>query len=151
MIFGQIDELKFYKGMSSELDMAIEAIENGSYKNGVVGKNEIKGDDVFFNLQECKTKVLEECFFEGHKKYIDIHIVIDGEEGIGYSLKNSLKEKTEYNEESDFQVLEGVEEYRLNMTKDNFLIVFPDEPHMPLIAKENEPKALKKAVFKIKY
>ena len=151
MIFGQIDELKFYKGISKGLDMAIEAIENGSYKTGVVGKNEIDGDNVFFNVQECKTKVLEECFFEGHKKYIDIHIVIDGEEGIGYSLKSDLKEKTEYNEEIDFQVLEGTEEYRLNMNKDNFLIVFPDEPHMPLISKDNEPKELKKAVFKIKY
>ena len=151
MIFGQIDELKFYKGISSGLDIAIKAIENGSYKNGVLGRNDLDGENVFFNLQECKTKVLEECFFEGHKKYIDIHVVIDGEEGIGYSLKSSLKEKTEYNAESDFQVLEGVEEYRLNMTKDNFLIVFPDEPHMPLIAKDNEPKYLKKVVFKIKY
>lgn len=151
MIFGQINELKFYKGISSGLDMAIEAIENGSYKNGVLGRNELDGDNVFFNLQECKTKVLEECFFEGHKKYIDIHVVIDGEEGIGYSLKDSLKEKTEYNEESDFQVLEGTEEYRFNMTKDNFFIAFPDEPHMPLIAKNNEPKEVKKVVFKIKY
>ncbi|MGL4642239.1 MAG: YhcH/YjgK/YiaL family protein [Cetobacterium sp.] len=151
MIFGQLNELKFYKGISKELDAAIEAIENGSYKNGVLGKNEIDGDNVFFNLQECKTKVLEECFFECHKKYIDIHVVIEGEEGIGYSLKDSLKEKSEFNEESDFGVLEGAEEYRMNMTKDNFLVVFPDEPHMPLIAKNNEPTELKKVVFKIKY
>ncbi|MGL4358623.1 YhcH/YjgK/YiaL family protein [Cetobacterium sp.] len=151
MIFGQLNELKFYKGISQGLDAAIEAIENGSYKNGVLGKNEIDGDNVFFNLQECKTKILEECFFECHKKYIDIHVVIEGEEGIGYSLKDSLKEKSEFNEESDFGVLEGVEEYRMNMTKDNFLVVFPDEPHMPLIAKNNEPTELKKVVFKIKY
>ncbi|MGL4935959.1 MAG: YhcH/YjgK/YiaL family protein [Cetobacterium sp.] len=151
MIFGQLNELKFYKGISQGLDAAIEAIENGSYKNGVLGKNEIDGDNVFFNLQECKTKILEECFFEYHKKYIDIHVVIEGEEGIGYSLKDSLKEKSEFNEESDFGVLEGVEEYRMNMTKDNFLVVFPDEPHMPLIAKNNEPTELKKVVFKIKY
>ncbi|MGL5351323.1 MAG: YhcH/YjgK/YiaL family protein [Cetobacterium sp.] len=151
MIFGQLNELKFYKGISQGLDAAIEAIENGSYKNGVLGKNEIDGDNVFFNLQECKTKILEECFFECHKKYIDIHVVIEGEEGIGYSLKDSLKEKSEFNEESDFGVLEGIEEYRMNMTKDNFLVVFPDEPHMPLIAKNNEPTELKKVVFKIKY
>ena len=151
MIFGQLNELKFYKGISQGLDAAIEVIENGSYKNGVLGKNEIDGDNVFFNLQECKTKILEECFFECHKKYIDIHVVIEGEEGIGYSLKDSLKEKSEFNEESDFGVLEGVEEYRMNMTKDNFLVVFPDEPHMPLIAKNNEPTELKKVVFKIKY
>ncbi|MGL4999887.1 MAG: YhcH/YjgK/YiaL family protein [Cetobacterium sp.] len=151
MIFGQLNELKFYKGISKDLDLAIKAIESGSYKNGVEGKNEIDGDKVFFNLQKCKTKILEECFFEVHKKYIDIHIVIDGEEGIGYSSKDSLKNKTEYNEKTDFGVVEGPEQYRLNMTNDNFLIVFPDEPHMPLISKENNPKELKKVVFKIMY
>ncbi|MBC2851969.1 YhcH/YjgK/YiaL family protein [Cetobacterium sp. 8H] len=151
MIFGKIDELKFYKGVSKGLDKAIETIENGSYKTGVIGRNEIDGDNVFFNLQECKTKVLDECFFEGHKNYIDIHVVIDGEEGIGYSLRDSLKEKTEYNSESDFQVLEGVEEHRFQMDKENFIIFFPDEPHMPLIASNEEPQDLRKVVFKIKY
>ncbi|MGL4989256.1 MAG: YhcH/YjgK/YiaL family protein, partial [Cetobacterium sp.] len=68
MIFGQLNELKFYKGISTGLDLAIEAIENESYKKGVEGKNEIDGDNVFFNLQSCKTKTLENCFFETHKK-----------------------------------------------------------------------------------
>ncbi|MGL6065596.1 MAG: YhcH/YjgK/YiaL family protein [Cetobacterium sp.] len=151
MIFGQLNELKFYKGISKGLDLAIETIENGSYKNGVEGKNEVDGDNVFFNLQKCKTKIMEECFFEIHKKYIDIHVVIDGGECIGYSLKDSLKEKTEYNEITDFGVVEGKEQYRFEMTKDNFLIVFPDEPHMPLISKDNKVEDLKKVVFKIKY
>ncbi|MGL6100596.1 MAG: YhcH/YjgK/YiaL family protein [Fusobacteriaceae bacterium] len=151
MIFGQLNELKFYKGISAGLDLAIEVIENKGYKNGVEGKNEIDGENVFFNLQSCKTKTIENCFFETHKKYIDIHVVIEGEEGIGYSLKDSLKDCTEYNEETDFKVVEGAEEYRLNMTPDNFVIVFPDEPHMPLIAKENIVTDLKKVVFKIRY
>ncbi|MGL5797602.1 MAG: YhcH/YjgK/YiaL family protein [Cetobacterium sp.] len=151
MIFGQLNELKFYKGISTGLDLAIETIENKSYKNGIEGKNEIDGDNVFFNLQSCKTKTLENCFFETHKKYIDIHVVIEGEEGIGYSLKDSLKDCTEYNEETDFKVVEGKEEYRLNMTQNNFVIVFPDEPHMPLIAKDNIVADLKKVVFKIRY
>lgn len=150
MIFGKINELKFYEGINSDLDRAIEIIQNGSYKDGNEGKNEINGENLFFNLQNCQTKVLSDCFFEGHKKYIDIHVVIDGEENIGYSPKESLKEKTEYELESDFQVLEGEEEYRFKMDKDNFIIFFPDEPHMPLIATNEVPKSLKKVVFKIK-
>nr|WP_307775962.1 YhcH/YjgK/YiaL family protein [uncultured Cetobacterium sp.] len=151
MIFGKIEELKFYKGISKGLDHAIEIIQLGAYKNGTLGKNEINGDEVFFNLQECETKILSECFFEGHKKYIDIHVVIEGEENIGYSLKDILKEKTEYNDESDFQVLEGIEEHRFKMDTENFIIFFPDEPHMPLIATDDKPSKLKKVVFKIKY
>lgn len=151
MIFGKINELKFYEGINSNLDKAIKIIQEGSYKNGIEGKNEINGENLFFNLQICQTKILSDCFFEGHKDYIDIHIVIDGEENIGYSPKESLREKTEYNKEADFQVLEGEEEYRYKMDKDNFIMFFPDEPHMPLISTKEVPKSLKKVVFKIKY
>lgn len=149
MIFGQIDELKYYKGISKKLDKAIECILEGNYRNGVEGKNEIEGDEVFFNIQNIETKKLEDCFFESHKKYIDIHLVIEGEEGIGYSLKSELKEKTKYDEEKDFQVLEGENKHTFRMTKDTFIIFFPEEPHMPLMALK-EPQKLKKAVFKIK-
>ena len=151
MIFGQLDELKFYKGLSSGLDKAIETIESGKYRDGYIGKNEIDGDKVFFNVQECQTKKIENCFFEAHKKYMDIHIILEGEEGIGYSLKNDLKEKSFYDEEKDFMVLEGEEKYRFEMNNKNFLIVFPEEPHMPLISLDNEEKTIKKVVFKIEY
>lgn len=150
MIFGKMNELKFYKGMSSSLDKAIEVIESGEYLNGKVGKNEIDGDNLFFNIQEIDIKLEKDCFFEIHKKYADIHVLIEGNESIGYSLEEELEADLPYDSEKDFAALKGEPKQIFEMKNDRFIIFFPDEPHMPIMAVE-KPEKIKKAIFKIKY
>ncbi len=149
MIYGELKELKFYKGISENLDKAIECIENGAYKT-MNGKHEIDGDNVFFNCQTVTTQPIEERFFEGHKKYIDIQIVIEGEERIGYSTRSNVVRTTPWDKETDFEKYEGSVDHIFDLNGDTFIIIFPEEPHMPLIHGENGPKEIKKVVFKIK-
>ena len=49
MIYGEIKELNQYRGISENLDRAIDYILSGKYKDGVPGKNEIDGDNLYFN------------------------------------------------------------------------------------------------------
>ena len=150
MIYGEIKELGFYKGISKALDKAIDCILSGEYKNGKTGKNEIDGDIVFFNqLEAPMTKGMEEGFLEGHKKYIDIHIVVDGEERIGYVPNSKVKIKKEYDEVADFEVYEGEVESFYYLNSERFLICFPEEPHMALIKAGDKPQTIKKVIFKI--
>lgn len=51
MIYGELRELKFYKGISKNLDKAIECIESGAYKTAPEGKNIIDGDNVFSTVR----------------------------------------------------------------------------------------------------
>lgn len=150
MIYGELRELKFYKGISKNLDKAIECIESGAYKTAPEGKNIIDGDNVFFNCQTVKTQPVEERFFEGHKKYIDIQIVINGEEKIGYSTRSNVVRTTTWNRETDFEKYEGSVDHLFELNGDTFIILFPEEPHMPLVHGENGPMEIKKVVFKIK-
>lgn len=150
MIYGELRELKFYKGLSKGLDKAIECIENGLYKKGMPGKNIIDGDDVFFNYDIVKTQPIEERFFEGHKKYIDIQIVIEGEEKLGYSPRSNVIRTVPWDREKDLEKYEGSVDHFFDLNENTFIILFPEEPHMPLIHGEDGPKEIKKAVFKIK-
>ena len=50
MIYGELKDLKFYKGISERFDKAIDCILSGDYKKGTPGKNVIDGDDVYFNF-----------------------------------------------------------------------------------------------------
>lgn len=69
MIYGEIKDLNQYKGISENLDRAIEYIVNGEYKKSTPGKNVIDGDNLYFNYPSCAmTKEIEDGFFEGHKK-----------------------------------------------------------------------------------
>lgn len=149
MIYGELRELKFYKGISENLDKAIECIESGVYKNGVSGKNEIDGDNLFFNCQTVTTQPIEERFFEGHKKYIDIHIVIEGDENIGYVPASKAKVTKEYDAEGDYELLSGDLEMFLHLDNTKFLALFPGEPHMALVKYGEKPATIKKVIFKV--
>lgn len=42
---------------------------------------QLKGDDVYATRFTYETVPEEESFFEAHKKYLDIHIMVDSSEG----------------------------------------------------------------------
>ncbi len=43
MIVGKIKDIEMYKGLSKNLDTAIDSIKRGDYKNGTLGRNEVDG------------------------------------------------------------------------------------------------------------
>lgn len=112
------------------------------------GRYELDGDNVYLALQEYLTKPVETCKPEAHKKYIDIQIVISGEENIGYVEISNTSKYTEYDSEKDIEFLNGEVEF-IKATPKNFFILFPQDAHMPSVAIK-EPAEVKKAVFKIK-
>lgn len=150
MIYGKIRELKFYKGISKNLDKAIEIIEKGEYKNGIPGKNIIDGDDLFYNYQITKTQPINERFFEGHKEYIDIHIIIKGREKIGYTSRSKVIRTVPWDKEKDLEIYEGPIDNIYEMEEDTFIIFFPEEPHIALIEAEEGAMDIEKALFKIR-
>lgn len=150
MIVGKIKDIDMYKGLSKNLDVAIESIKRGDYKNGVLGRNEVAGDKVFFNFQELEsTKDFEEALFETHKKYIDIQVIVEGIENYGVLLSDEDLEVAEpFNYEGDFGLFKKYPETVFTLTPEDFIIFFTDEPHMPCL-KVGEKKSLRKAVYKI--
>lgn len=149
MIYGELKDLKFYKGISERFDKAIDCILSGDYKKGTPGKNVIDGDDVYFNFDLSETVEEEKRFFEGHQKYIDIHIMIEGEEKIGYTTRNNVIRLGSYDRMKDFEKYDGSPDNFFLLNEDTFVVFFPEEPHMALV-KVDEPMSIKKAVFKIR-
>lgn len=149
MIYGEIKDIEQYRGISENLDKAIDYILSGEYKNGVPGKNVIDGEKLYFNCpKNPKTKELEDGFFEGHKQYIDIHVVIDGEENLGFTPRPEVTLKQEYNEVEDYELYDGEIKQLFHLTSERFVMFFPDEPHMALL-KVGEVKEIKKVIFKV--
>jgi YhcH/YjgK/YiaL family protein len=150
MIYGEIKDLGLYKGISKNLDRAIDYILSGEYKNGVVGKNVIDGDNVYFNQPDSPmTKEVKDGFIENHKKYIDIHVVIEGEEKIGYISNTDVKLTKEYDEAGDYELYEGELENLFYLNSKKFIVLYPGEPHMALIKGGEKPAKVKKVIFKV--
>lgn len=149
MIYGEIKELNQYRGLSRNLDKAIDCILNGKYKNAVPGKNVVDGDKVYFNCPDHPmTKEFEDGFFEGHKQYIDIHVVIEGEENLGFVPRSEAKLTQEYDEAGDCELFDGEIKSLFHLTPERFVMFFPNEPHMALL-KVGEVKQISKVIFKV--
>lgn len=149
MIYDVVKNASKYKGLSKELDTALDFITNTNIKELECGRIEIDGEQVFANVMEYTTKLPEEGFFESHKKYIDIHMLIRGEERVWVTDINKVKDLSEYSEADDFQKHEAKIYSDSLITEDCFIICFPQDAHMPGMAIK-EKQEIKKIVLKIK-
>jgi len=117
----------------------ISLLENGTI--------ELDGKNLFAIVSEYDTKSFEEGQWESHLKYHDVQYVANGEEKIGYVFKNKMKQSTEYNEDNDFMLWEGEGDF-LTAKEGDFLILGPDDVHMPSIRIDG-PSKVKKVVIKV--
>ncbi len=144
-------ELEKYAGVNPHFGRAFAEIKRILENGAENGKHVFDGDTLYANLFAYETKAVEDCVFEAHEKYIDIQVVLEGEELVGFESVDKLCVKTEFNEEGDYIL------YHLNDTYDTvrlcrgeMAIIFPKEPHAPGIAAfDNKPSKVRKLVVKV--
>lgn len=149
MIYDVVKNASKYKGLSKELDTALDFITNTNIKELECGRIDIDGEQVFANVMEYMTKLPSEGFFESHKKYIDIHMLITGEERVSVTDIDKVTDLSEYSEVDDFQKHEAKVYSDSLITEDCFMICFPQDAHRPGMAIEDKQE-VKKIVLKIK-
>ncbi len=147
MIYTRINELNQYTGLNANLDKAIKLLETIDLKALQLGKNVID-DDIAIMKFEYFADGKENDFFEGHEKYLDIHIVLEGKEAITCLNRNKAKQRAPFDELNDVGFYDGEYDSKFILDKDDCLIVFPSDLHQPKI-KVNENKIIK-IVFKVK-
>ncbi len=146
MIIDSIKNIENYKGLEKIYDV-LKFIEKTDFSKMDIGKYHIDGDNLFYMVQEYDTKP-DEGIGEIHYKYIDIQIIVKGEELIGYAPISCEKELVEENIEKDYAF------YKCKTTKHllkdgDFMVLYPDDIHSPGLM-NNKPSKCNKVVFKIK-
>ena len=114
-----------------------------------LGRHEITPEGAYANVQEYQTK--PEGLFEAHRDFIDIQIVVSGEEVIGVAdLADARDCMQEYDKDRDCVLFSSASEVR-NLAADStaWFIFFPSDLHRPGIAKDGIPSPVKKVVVKI--
>lgn len=113
-----------------------------------LGKIEIDSDYFFALGLEYETKSEDVGLWESHRKYLDIHLILEGEEVVNISdisLMNSIKEY-----EEDYELFSGEKTHSLTLNSGDFLLLFPNEVHKTSIITPKGPSKIKKLVFKQK-
>ncbi len=146
MVIDTLDKIGLYESINPLFKDVIEFINNNDLNALPEGKHEIKGADLFVNIQVAKGKTPDEAVLETHNVMIDIQIPLSGAETYGYTPLCNLPE-AEYNAEKDITKMPGLAaESYVTCQPGMFAIFFPQDGHAPCIAAE----PIKKVIFKIK-
>lgn len=150
MIFDKAENMALYYETEPMLKKCADFIKKIEEEKLPDGTYEIDGKRVFANIQSYRTKPLtDDCRFEAHKKYIDIQYIVSGIEKIRWAKLDTLKEVEEhYSEGQDIAFYTGEAKFDFVLTKGTFLMLYPQDAHMPGLSDEKDVNA-RKIVFKI--
>lgn len=149
MIYDKVENLTKYLGLSKNIDSAISYIQNTDITNLPRGKTEIDRDNVFVNHFSYQTLLrTEDETFENHVEYIDLHVIVSGEEAIDVAPVETLILLQE-NLGEDALLYSGKAELNFHMNQYTFLLVYPGEAHVPKVAYKKS-ECVDKLVFKIR-
>lgn len=148
MIADHISNFELYKGITERANRAVQYIQNHDFAGLQTGMHEVEGDEIFFNLIEYVTKEPEERFWESHKKYLDLHYILEGSEFIAREQFDKMTITKEYDEQDDYYLLEGKVQSKVKLGQGDFMLLFPEDVHMTGI-KVDVPEKVRKVVFKI--
>ncbi|MFA9500427.1 N-acetylneuraminate anomerase [Mannheimia sp. E30BD] len=107
-------------------------------------------DGIRMNVMSFETSPAEGKKAEMHRKFVDIQLLIEGEEMIEYGLSQpDLAKYDEYRDEDDYQLTDAIDDKNEVILKPNMFAIFlPYEPHKPANS-VNGNKVLKKLVVKV--
>ncbi len=90
----------------------------------------------------------EEGFFEAHKDFLDIHLMLAGRERVLLAPPSQL-EMFRCEPDNDFYAYRGQSWHQVVLSPGDFLVVFPDDAH-DIKLRLDRPETVTKAVFKVK-
>lgn len=105
-------------------------------------------DRLFCNPVTLTSKPEEECIYEAHRNYSDVHYIVSGIERIATADVTSLRTKTPYVQDKDIEFLTGPADGYYDLKPGQFMVCFPHDAHKVALMVD-KPAAIKKVVFKI--
>lgn len=111
------------------------------------GKIVLDGDNLFINNINPDCKAKEEQILETHRDYIDVHVLLQGEETIGWKpLEKAENQIQEYKKETDCALYSDLADNYFTIRPGDFVIIYPEDAHAPMIGKGK----IRKLIAKVK-
>lgn len=149
MIFNNLEKLEEYCPLDKTYVKAIldfistckPDMNNGSYK--------VKNDIIFANVSSYETAAGKINEFESHQKYVDLQLLLSGEEYIYLSDISHLEIFKPYVSQTDFMLWTGKEQSFIHLVPGTFALFLPEDAHQVGRSVTDLVTTNKKIVFKI--
>jgi YhcH/YjgK/YiaL family protein len=148
MIYDRFENLNLYCQPGSRLHRALVYARDVA-RTVADGRIDIDGDRLYASVATYETGSKEERRFEGHRKYIDVQVLLDGEENTEVSLDKDLPTLEAYDEKRDVMFLKPPQHVAsLVMKPGCFGIFYPHDIHRPG-CHLREKRRVRKIVMKV--
>jgi YhcH/YjgK/YiaL family protein len=149
-----INNTNKYCNFSDRVELGFKYIKSTDFSTIPNGTYEIDGKNVFASVQDYMTKSFDDAKFEAHRKYIDIQYIIQGAERICVSDIRNFTSDVPYSNENDIEFLKEINNNEskpsfLSVKQNEFVLLTPNDAHMPSVNFDKNPSYVKKVVVKV--
>lgn len=148
MIFGNVRNLKEYLCMEDGIFECFNYAKENNLSAYDRGCHEIDAKRIFVNIVEYETVKPEDRFWEAHREYLDVHLMLEGTERIDLNFIQNMDVK-EYAAKDDFLSMDGEKNASVILKPGDFLVCYPTDAHRTAVAADKQEN-IKKAIFKVK-
>ena len=145
MILDKLTAANAYRGIHPRLDEVLDRLNDGFLSTVGPETMPLEGDALYVTRFTYETLPLEDTFFEAHRRYLDVHLMVAGQERVELASPEDL---TLFEQRGDFYAYRGEAEQSLVLRPGSFLVVFPEDAHRIKI-QVNGPETVSKVVFKV--
>lgn len=147
MILDTLENVERYENLNPNFKKGFDFIKTVSLENFPNQKKEIDGEDIFALFHKGNGNGVENFKLEAHKKYIDIHYVLSGQELMAYKNTAHCSDINKaFSESEDYMLFNDLTENFIKIPEKHFIILFPEDAHAPLLGTSE----LYKIILKVK-
>ena len=146
MILDTIAKIERYSSLHPLFPRVIEFIHDTDLNTLTAGIHPIIGKQLFVIVEEEQGRTREQAKLECHRKYIDIQLVLEGTDEMGWKpLADCHQPLDEYSAKRDIRFFDDAADSWISTPANAFCIFFPDDAHAPLVSTGE----IRKLIFKV--
>ena len=146
MILSALSNANRYAALHPLFPRAFDFIRNTDLKTLKPGIHPIIDMQLFVIMEEAHGRTRAAAKLECHRKYIDIQLVLEGVDEMGWkALADCQRSIDDYNEERDIQFFDDAADSWISTPANSFCIFFPEDAHAPLVSAGK----IRKVIFKV--
>jgi biofilm protein TabA len=146
MILSTLSNADRYAALHPLFPRAFEFIRATDLKLLQPGIHQIIDKQLFVIVEEADGRTRSEAKLECHRKYIDIQLVLEGVDEMGWKpFADCHQPVDDYNEAHDIRFFNDTADSWISTPANTFCIFFPEDAHAPLVSSGK----IRKLVFKI--
>lgn len=146
MILDQLDNAHRYLTLHPLFPQAFAFLDGTDLRALAPGRYPVEGERLFAIVEAVAGRKREAARLECHRKYIDIQLVLDGVDEMGWKPVRDCREPVgDYSAERDIRFFRDAPAAWIATHPGSFCVFFPEDAHAPLVS----AGSLRKVVLKI--